>query len=158
MLVVATRSHWAGASAELMRRGSSPQQAIDEGRLTVLDAAETLKQFMRAERPDPTLFQEVVGSLVTRLADSPGRLRIYGEMVDVLAEDGNLQAAQRLEELWNVLAAGVPFDLFCGYASGHFSHERSAGALRDICYAHTDVHCVPDDMLGNFLIEKSRLS
>jgi hypothetical protein len=95
---------------------------------------------------------------VARLAESPGRLHIYGEMVDVLAETGNYRGAHRLEELWNGLASRVPFDLFCGYTSGHFGDHRAALALRAICEAHSHVHADPSDELGTFLTAQAKLA
>lgn len=156
VLVVATKANLLATSEALAQRGISVADAIEDGRVTVLDAGEALRAFMRADRPDPALLEEAVGSLVNRLAQQPGRLHIYGEMVDVLAESGNLTGALRLEELWNGLADRVPFDLFCGYTSGHFGNERSAAALRSICAAHSEVHRHPDDMMGNALIERSQ--
>ena len=156
VLVVATPAHWAATKALLECEGIDIDQAIANGTLTVLDAAETLGQFMRGNAPDPAKLEDVAGGLVARLAQRPGRLHIYGEMVDVLAETGNYRGAHRLEELWNGLAGRTPFNLFCGYTSAHFGDHRSAAALRAICDAHAHVHTTAADELGTFLTAQAR--
>ena len=47
-----------------------------------------------------------------------GPVSIYGEMVNLLWERGDVMAAMRLEGLWNELGAGIDFSLLCGYRTG----------------------------------------
>jgi hypothetical protein len=155
VLVVATPTNWRSTIAILERDGLSIDALVTAGRLTVLDAAITLSQFMSGNTPDAAKLEAVVGSLVARLAQQPGRLHIYGEMVDVLAESGNYRGAHRLEELWNSLATRTPFDLFCGYTSAHFGDQRTAQALKAICASHHCVHTGENDDLGTFLVTQS---
>ena len=156
VLIVATPAHWDATRKLLECEGIDTDKAVADGTLTVLDAAETLDKFMRGNAPDPAKLEDVVGALVARLAQRPGRLHIYGEMVDVLAEAGNYRGAHRLEELWNGIANRTPFDLFCGYTSAHFGDHRSASALRAICDAHAHVHTAAADELGTFLTVQAR--
>ena len=158
VLVVATPAHWESTRKLLECESVDVDKAIADGTLTVLDAADTLGKFMRGNAPDPARLEEVVGTLVARLAQRPGRLHIYGEMVDVLAEAGNYRGAHRLEELWNGLAARTPFNLFCGYTSAHFGDHRSAAALKAICDAHAHVHTTAADELGTFLTTQARIA
>ena len=156
VLMVGTPAHWEATKKLLECEGIDIDKAIADGTLTVLDAAETLAKFMRGNAPDPSKLEDVMGALVARLAQRPGRLHMYGEMVDVLAEAGNYRGAHRLEELWNGLASRTPFDLFCGYTSGHFGDHRSAAALRAICDAHAHVHTTAADELGTFLTAQAK--
>ena len=156
VLVVATPAHWAETKKMLECEDVDIDKALADGTLTVLDAAETLDKFMRGNAPDPAKLEDVVGALVARLAQRPGRLHIYGEMVDVLAEAGNYRGAHRLEELWNGIASRTPFNLFCGYTSAHFGDHRAATALRAICDAHAHVHTAPADELGTFLAAQAK--
>jgi MEDS: MEthanogen/methylotroph, DcmR Sensory domain len=155
VLVVATPTNWRSTAAILEHNGVSIDALVAAGRLTVLDAAQTLAQFMSGNTPDAEKLESVVGSLVARLAQQPGRLHIYGEMVDVLAEAGNYRGAHRLEELWNSLAEKTAFDLFCGYTSAHFGDQRTAQALKAICETHQRVHTSDTDDLGTFLVSQS---
>lgn len=157
-LVVLTPSHWVETKQRLECEGVEIDAAIADGTLTVVDAAQTLGKFMRGNAPDPAKLEDVVGSILPRLAQRPGRLHIYGEMVDLLAEIGNYRGAHRLEELWNGIAARTPFELFCGYASAHFGDNRASTALRAICDAHAHVHTAPVDELGTFLTTQAKYS
>lgn len=155
VLIVATPANWRSTAAILEHHGVSIDALVASGRLTVLDAAQTLARFMSGNTPDAAKLEVVMGSLVARLAEQPGRLHIYGEMVDVLAEAGNFRGAHRLEELWNRLASKTAFDLFCGYTSAHFGDQRTAQALKAICAAHHRVHANAADDLGTFLVTQS---
>ena len=131
-LVVATPAHRAALRAELTRRGLSA--AFGGGRLVELDAADTLRLFMRDGMPHPVLYQETVGSLVREHA-AGAPLRAFGEMVDVLWEDGNAAAALELERLWTGLQSHVPFSLLCGYAAAHLDEA----GRQAVCSAHDHV-------------------
>ena len=63
-------------------------------------------------------------------------VRAYGEMVDVLWQNGQDVAAIRLEMLWNKLAATQAFSLLCGYAMGTFYKDSG---LSDIHRQHSHV-------------------
>ena len=69
------------------------------------------------------------------LDDAGRRLRAFGEMVALLAADGMADAAVRLEELWNRLAATHHFSLLCAYPTSLGLHADD-GAVR---HQHTGV-------------------
>ena len=153
LLVVATPEHRELLTRKLEESGVNVREAMIASRLTVLDAAQTLDKFMRQDAPNPAAFDEVVGTLVGRLAGGR-RVCIYGEMVDVLAARGCYKAAHQLEELWNALGRRESFTLFCGYASGHFGDPKTATALQDICDAHSELHRKKDDLLAEYLLDQ----
>ena len=157
LLVVAKPRHWTRVSDRLARRGCSESEAIEQGRLTVLDANATLPGFMRGQTIDPALFLSTIGALVARLASSSrGGLRVYGELVELLAEEGNFAAARELEHLWNTLREQHRFTLLCGYSAAHFAGFGMAPALRAICDCHTRVQRNASDMLGSWLLTDER--
>lgn len=154
VLIVATPEHRELLSRALSASGVNIHEAIAANRLVILDAVQTLEKFMRQDTPSAIAFDEVVGTLVGRLANG-NRVCIYGEMVDVLAARGNYRGAQQLEELWNVLGRRESFTLFCGYASGHFGNPKTAAALSDICAAHSHLHRKKSDLLAEFLLDQT---
>ena len=95
----------------------------------------------------------VVGPLVEQLA-ATGKLWIYGEVVELFAEQEDFAGAIRLEELWNGLAAKIPFTLLCGYSSAHFAPPSAKHALRDICGTHTHSAATAADTLGQWLLRR----
>ena len=153
ILVVATGQHRELLSRRLESNGINVHDAKLCNRLVMLDAAVTLDLFMRQDTPNPVAFDEVIGTIVARLS-AGRRVRIYGEMVDVLAARGCYKAAHKLEELWNAFGHRESLDLFCGYASGHFGDPKTAKLLGAICAAHSQVHRKAGDLLAEFLLEQ----
>ena len=136
ILVVATPEHTDAILAALpvAADGRDPARAI-----TFLDARTTLERFMVDGRPDWRRFEQTVGGIVRGLRRSApgGTLRVYGEMVGLLWQAGETDAAVCLERFWNVLLGDDEFALFCGYPIDVFSDDLSAA--RDLLHAHTHV-------------------
>jgi hypothetical protein len=153
LLIVATPEHRELLTRKLEEAGINVRDAMISSRLTLIDAAQTLDKFMRRDAPSASAFDEVVGTLVGRIANG-SRVCIYGEMVDVLAARGNYRAAHQLEEMWNDLGRRESFTLFCGYASGHFGDPKTAAVLADICDAHGELHRKKDDLLAEYLLDQ----
>jgi hypothetical protein len=152
LLAVMCPENWASTVRLLRGQGVNPSAVLASGQLTVLDAVTTLATFRRGGQIDPQLFETSIGGLVRTLAAGDRRLRVYGEMVDVLAMEGDFGASLHLEALWNELMAAVPFDLLCGYSAVNFGNPRSADALRLICAAHGQLRTNPRDLLATFLL------
>jgi len=150
VLLVLTGEHWSAVRTALGGRAADP--AIHEGRLVVKDAQAALRAFMHRGVPDASRFDASIGTLVRQLTATGARLRVYGEMVDLLAIAGEFEAARELETLWNQLVTIHPFTLFCGYSAVSFGDPRSAHALRALCAAHSRVVATSHDVLGTFLL------
>jgi hypothetical protein len=137
-LVIATPSHRECLLAELGRCHFHVDQLQHAGDLLLLDARGVLATFMADGMPDAPRFNLHVPAAIEKLCR--GRtdctIRAYGEMVDVLWQDGMTAAAIRLEVLWNHLADTHAFSLLCGYALGNF--YKDAG-MRDVCRQHSCV-------------------
>ena len=139
-IVIATPSHRT-RFAEALAARLDIRFLSDEGRLCLLDAEETLARFMRGGAPDEPAFREAVGGLIASMRRRFGAVRAYGEMVDVLWQQGARAAAIALEEQWNRLAEQQPFTLFCAYRMDGLSDEAYAGPLQCVCGTHT--HFIP---------------
>jgi hypothetical protein len=152
LLVAITKDHWERVSNRLKAAGMPLRTAIEGGQLTVRDAAALLDEFMRSGTPDPQLFARSLGDLVQQLSASGKRLRIYGEIVDLLTAEGDFRSAQILEDFWNSLSEQHSFTLFCGYGAVNFGDPRSGSSLRSICRSHSLIRSNPRDLLGSFLV------
>ncbi|HEX5215815.1 MAG TPA: MEDS domain-containing protein [Vicinamibacterales bacterium] len=156
LLIVAKPEHWRAIADELEWRGYPLESRMLDGRLHVLDSAHTLLRLLTDGAPDSARFDSVIGSFVRELANaSPGGLRIFGDMVDVLADRGNLQDACMLEACWNRLAQNVPFSLCCGYSSVNLAGPGTVKMRRAICHAHTRMATDVLDPLGTFLVQSA---
>ena len=155
IFLVATKQHSDAFLERIDERDL--QRARDEGRITVLDARATLAQFMVGDMPDRERFREMVASLMDAVPgeQTPIPVRAYGEMVDLLAEDGNLRAAVRLEQLWHEVLQERPFALFCAYLMGNFHRPGDSERLTEVCASHT--HLIPTESFVTLADPNERL-
>ena len=140
-LVIATPAHAESITRELAQSGLDVETLRTTGELQFFDARKTLASFMTGPWPDPVLFRSRIGEVIEHLCGrrKPCPIRAYGEMVDLLWQDGNADAAIKLEILWNQLARSYEFSLLCGYAVGHFYKETRDPRYRDVCGQHSHV-------------------
>ena len=158
-LLVAKPSTVQAIGRGLGERGLAVGTLVESGRLTVLDAAAMLQAFMNGPTPDPARFDAAVGTVIRqRRAASDGPLRVYGEMVDILATEGNFRGAERLERLWTTLLEAEPCLLMCGYLAAHFATPDGADALRAICECHQQIRLDPGDLLASWLLNRAELA
>ena len=151
LLIVAKPRHRDAVFAALRRAGCFPADTDVPQCLVALDAADVLRQITRNGAIDAALFRKTVSPLVETLART-GRLRIYGEVVELLAEEEDIAGALALEQLWNDLATEVPFTLMCGYSSNHFLGNVGRRALKHVCQAHTRSLATEEDRVGSYLL------
>lgn len=124
-IVVATAFHRDLFGRALTEAGVDLSEAQRCGRYLALDASDVLATFMAGSTPDPARFKAAIGSLISQAADGPGEVRIYGEMVAVLWDQGNVEAAIALEDLWNDLSTRYPFLLLYAYPLSAFDTGAS---------------------------------
>jgi hypothetical protein len=86
-----------------MAAGIDLPEARGCGRYIALDASEALGRFMVGGRPDAARFKIAIGQLVSGAVESAPNVRIYGEMVAVLWDEGNVAAAIALRQHSTVL-------------------------------------------------------
>lgn len=137
-VIVATREHAIQLEAAIQDAGIDRGRARREGRLVIVDAVETLGRFVRDGRPDSAAFSEVMGALIGSASASAPSVRVFGEMVAVLWEQGLVAAAIVLEDLWNDLALGRTFSLLCAYPAELVGDDDLEPLLR-ICDRHTAI-------------------
>ena len=137
-IVIASPEHREAFAAHLLAAGVDVELAGAQGRLVLLDAADTLARFMVDGRPDPRAFEAVVGELV-RASGARGSVRAYGEMVALLWDAGLVNAAIELEGLWNALGDQTPFALFCAYPDRLLSEAGTDDDFLAVCHLHSEV-------------------
>ncbi len=137
-VVIATPSHRRAFAAGLREKGLDTDEVLSGREAIWLDARETLDAFMEGREPNPDLFMATVGRVFERALKKRYYLvvRGYGEMVDLLWQDGNTEGAIQLEVLWNALAAKYSFALLCGYAVDNVLKHAGREGIRRICDHH----------------------
>lgn len=143
-VVVATREHRFDCAESLRERGIDLTLAIEQGRYQALDASDTLDQFMVNGAPDQKLFDSVIPEVISSASacaspqggSAPAKVAVFGEMVALLLQRGNLRGALQLEELWNDFGRRQAFELLCGYRLSSFGHTTHREFFYRICAEH----------------------
>jgi hypothetical protein len=149
LLVIARASHWQLIRAYLERRGFPVDDGV-EG-LTVIDARKIRMRIMRRGVLDPGRMDETLGTMLSEFSSDERGLRVYGEIVELFAEEGNFEQACALEDYWNHLQEKHRFTLLCGYSAAHFADPRNAHHLRDVFSRHSAIKSHSADSLGSWL-------
>lgn len=131
-IVVATAEH---------RRLLEDRGLVAGPALRMLDAEAVLESFMAGGRPQWNRFHQAVGGLIAELRLQYPAVRAYGEMVDLLWQRGEHDAAERLEGYWNELARLQTFSLLCAYYMDTLDAGAYRGPLECVCRTHT--HLIP---------------
>src|SRR5262245_22268546 len=137
-IIVATPTQRAAVLRELSNKSVDVVELQRSETLMLLDARDTLATFMIDGKPDEARFMSGMSELIERACKgrSDCTVRIFGQMVDVLWQQDEHEAAIRLEMLWNQLAQTKSYSLLCGYAMGHFYKDAP---LDEACAQHTHV-------------------
>lgn len=139
-VAVASAAHWPDIAQRLEGRGWDAGVLERSGRLVRADAESTLEAICEDGTPSLRRFTPVVGGLLDRAAGEPARrVRVFGEMVDILCRRGQAAAADSLEGMWNRLAGGRRFTLLCGYRVELFDVDAQVNLLPRIYHAHSRV-------------------
>ena len=142
-LVIATKSHRAGLDERLKSHGIDTAYATAVRRLISIEASEMLARFMVNGHPDEDRFYTAVEPELQKarkaLRGRSTSVVAFGEMVSVLWQEGNYEAAIKIEELWDRMAQRYGFSLRCAYPIGLFSDQAQYDLFRRVCAAHYQV-------------------
>ena len=143
-------------ASHLLTHGFDLTPLGNSGKATVCDARELLAQFMAGGVPDRGRFTTALSSLLDRCAvagDQPAH--VYGDMVEVLCQDGNPSGAIQVEQLWNELAEARRFSVMCGFALASFPTAAHLAHFEEVCRHHT--HVLPTERYVNVINDAHRL-
>jgi hypothetical protein len=136
-VVLATPAHRRAIQAWMERTGVDVAAAEADGCYVELDAAGTLAEFMVNGWPDPAAFWQVISPVIQHASQKAAPVRAFGEMVALLWESGQVEAAIDTEALWNEMASRYCFGLLCAYPAKPISDPELSDALTQVCQAHT---------------------
>jgi hypothetical protein len=126
---------------ELTSRGIDVARITREGRFRWFDVSDVLSSFVVENRLDERRFWEVVPPLIMEAARAstadPPRVAAWGEAAPTLWQTGHVEAAIRLEQLWDELVRICDVDVFCPYPA---KGAEDSSAYERLCAAHSVVH------------------
>jgi len=138
-VVIATPAHRASIAAALAGAGTDVAAGQAAGRYVALDALETMDRFMVAGWPSAASFWQVISPIIGQAAQAGAPVHVFGEMVALLWDVGQVNAAIEVEAMWNELAAQYSFSLLCSYPADVVRGDRQQDALAEVCRVHTSV-------------------
>jgi DNA-binding NarL/FixJ family response regulator len=143
VVALMTESHRSGVEKRLIAEGIDVRGAAQNGRFTILDAGQTLSEFMEVGAPNRDRFLVRSGTMI-RAAKAAALVKnscvvVFGEMVAVLWAQRKFNAAIRLEELWNELSLAHSFYLCCAYPANEFRGTLDGEPYSKICAQHSEV-------------------
>lgn len=153
-VVVLTEDHRDGLERRLAAHGVDLDAARASGSYLPFDAAETLAKFMVDGLPSRVPFEDAIGRALDYAARDGRPVRAFGEMVAILWQSGQHEAAIQLEQLWNDLSESREFTLMCAYPMRLFGSEPHSAGFDRICGQHTRV--VPSESYSPVACDDTR--
>jgi hypothetical protein len=143
VILVPTAAHWEAFRPRLEAEGVNVQAAQGRGQLTVVDADELLPHFMKDAMPDAPVFLGLAADVIANARDDNRypRVRWWGEMVNVLWEQGNVAASMSLEDQFDRLAKHHEIAIFCSFVMDNFRSEVHSRLLPRLGTNHS--HLIP---------------
>lgn len=177
-VVLATSNHIVALEHQLFHQHCLfPEVMKRRGQLLMCEAESVLRE-ISANGLTQDSFESFIVPICSKLRDKGyGRILIYGELVNILCEQGRYWDAVQLEKIWNIFLQGPigtehGVELLCGYRMDVFAADEQdlqmngpnvngtpggigngnyslSAAFREICRTHSDVR--PTEKAGGEL-------
>ena len=121
--------------------GLDVQTFKSQGQIKFFDAEFLLLSFLIEGELEDSAFQEFIGLPIQAAQLKFGKVRAFGEMVNVLWKKGQYDTAMQLEDFWNDLSKKLEFSLLCSYSLDNLDPNAYDDSLELICKCHK--HLVP---------------
>lgn len=136
VVVVATPDHCARIAADVAD-DIDLDHFVAEDCYRDVDAIATLRSIRRDGGIDADAFHRLIGSVVETAAAGGRRVRIVGELVGLMWDEGDVVGALELESLWNDLVRQHEVVLNCAYPADGGSDDLDS--LCGICACHSAI-------------------
>lgn len=138
-----TPEHLRAIRHALRAQDADPELAVRNGQLIEADVVPAVEAVMKDGLPDAASFDTTAGEILAkaRAGERFRGVRWWGEMSNVLFQQGNLAAGLRAEELGAALASRHGVTLFCSYLFDRFDPSGYDRMLREVCCRHS--HVIP---------------
>jgi anti-sigma regulatory factor (Ser/Thr protein kinase) len=135
VITISRRDHAAAVDDLLAEAGLDPAHARRHDRLVTLDVDATLAGLVVDGAVEPGRAADMIRAMLP--ADGPPT-RVYGEMVAVLWERGDVLSALELESQWTVLTRERPVHVLCAYPAPLLA-DSMMGDVARVCDLHDAV-------------------
>lgn len=142
VVVIAPSRRLALLEETLTGRGIDTGRSRTEGQLLEADSEELYRRIFSAGVLDRAAFTAVAGEL-TKMLRPRRRVRVVGELVDLLWSRGDVVGALALESEWVDFAREREFDLYCCYCADNVLGDEEA--LAQLQGLHDHVAAAPSE-------------
>ena len=139
VVVVGTSARWGTLTERLRGAGVDTHAAVLRGQLRLFGARVVLSSCMSHGVPDRLAFNESVSGILGLMRLRYPKLRVFGELTDLLWTEGKRDAAAAIERFWNALLEAQPFSLLCACPLDSLDGRAYNGALQGVCALHTSL-------------------
>jgi DNA-binding NarL/FixJ family response regulator len=143
VLIIASEPHRAHIYRRLQLEGVDLEGEIRAGKYIQGDVAQTLRNLMVGDLPSPLPCAQLVSEVIRKAADTNGehgRVTICGECAPTLLGEGKLEAALRLERIWDEVTRPYSAHTLCGYMWAAFPSRERSPLFQRICAEHSAIH------------------
>jgi hypothetical protein len=144
VLVVATESHLGSLRRAVEARGVDVATGVEEGVYVPINVADMLSAFMVDGFPDRARLLKAAADIIGKASKAVNgevhRVSACGECAPTLLTEWSVDAALRVEQLWDEVARIYGIDIFCGYAVNTFQDDENRRVFQRICAQHSAVY------------------
>lgn len=141
VVVIACASHLAGIKTRLLSQGIDLEHVVQSGQYRFFDAESLLPTLMTDGGLDKKKADTFLSGLLAEVFAGHSAARAYGELVDILWQQGKKDDAVALENCWNELLGQHAFSLLCAYHVDNLDPAVYEADIECLCSTHT--HFLP---------------
>jgi len=140
VLLIAPHDRARSILASIVKGGVDAEDARASGQLLLVDPDSTLATCMRGGSPDLERLKGTARRMLLNVArERTPVVRVYGEMVSMLWQQGYPRIAIELEEYWTELAQNHSLAVFCSYTIDALTNDAYLSDLSEIGRTHSAV-------------------
>jgi signal transduction histidine kinase len=113
-IVIATKAHIDELKGQLADAISQSKNTY-KGRFIAMDVHQTLQKILVNGTPDWHNFMDTIGCVLEDAVKHGSLVRVFGETVRILSQDGKPEAARQMDQFWSDISAIYPFFLYSAY-------------------------------------------
>ena len=139
VVVIATPTLRKAVIAEMYALGLDIETFKSEGQIKFFDAEFALLSLLMDGDLDNPSFHKIIDLPIQALKLKYGKVRVMGEMVDVLWKQGDYATAVELENQCNEISLQQGFTILCTYLLNSLDSNTLETSLELICKYHNDL-------------------
>jgi hypothetical protein len=141
IVVLASGDHTTKIEREIESLGVHVRSLRSAGLWSVVNTDTLLRALLRGISTERLIANAINPTFQMTREKSPiGRIRIYGEFVDVVLKLGMLDACLELERYAMQIASENVADIYCGYSADSFPQAGHAKQFTKVCLLHNLIH------------------